>query len=78
MTKNHRSTHRATPILPESEPPFISLHTTVVLLAAFIIGLVIGGVTVLSGAPAATAVLAGLLGAGSSIPVLRVLIGPSR
>ncbi|GAA3807283.1 hypothetical protein ACFS5L_42365 [Streptomyces phyllanthi] len=60
------------------EPPFLSLHTTVVLLVAFVIGLVMGSLTLLSGVPVAGAVVAGLTGAGSAVPVLRRLIGPSR
>ncbi|MER6736569.1 hypothetical protein [Streptomyces puniciscabiei] len=59
------------------EPPFLSLHTTVVLLTAIVIGLVAGGLTVLTGAPVAGAVLAGLTAAGSSVPVLHSLIGRS-
>ncbi|MFF3691452.1 hypothetical protein [Streptomyces sp. NPDC002187] len=57
------------------EPPFLSLHTTVVLLAALVTGLVAGGLTALTGAPVAGAVLAGLTAAGSAVPVLRSLIG---
>ncbi|MFF2123575.1 hypothetical protein ACFVXH_40225 [Kitasatospora sp. NPDC058184] len=56
------------------EPPFLSLHTTVVLLAALVIGLIIGGLTALTGAPIAAAPIAGLMSAGGSIPVLRSLI----
>ncbi|MFC7841917.1 hypothetical protein [Streptomyces sp. NPDC057382] len=59
------------------EPPFLSLRTTVVLLAALVIGLVAGGLTVLTGTPVAGAVLAGLTAAGSSVPVLHSLIGRS-
>ncbi|MFD4865277.1 hypothetical protein [Streptomyces sp. NPDC058412] len=54
--------------------PFLSLHTTVVLLTALVIGLVIGGLTFLTGISAAAAVLAGLTGTGASTPVLRSLI----
>lgn len=54
--------------------PFLSLHTTVVLLTALVIGLVIGGLTALTGVPVATAVIAGLTSAGASTPVLRTLI----
>lgn len=54
--------------------PFLSLHTTVVLLTALIIGLVIGGLTALTGAPVAAAVIAGLTSAGASTPVLRTII----
>jgi ABC-type antimicrobial peptide transport system permease subunit len=54
--------------------PFLSLHTTVVLLAALVIGLVIGGLTALTGASVAAAVIAGLTSAGASAPVLRTLI----
>lgn len=60
------------------EPPFLSLHTTVVLLTAVVIGLVAGCLTVLTGAPVAGAVLAGLTASGSAMPVLRSLIGRSR
>ncbi|MGW1673350.1 hypothetical protein [Streptomyces sp. NPDC002324] len=62
----------------EPESPFLSLHTTVVLLTALVIGLVAGGLTALTGAPVAGAVLAGLAAAGPSVPVLRLLIGASR
>lgn len=55
--------------------PFMTQHTAIILLAAFVIGLVVGGLTFLSGNPTASAVLAGLLSAGGSVPVLRTLIG---
>ncbi|MFE6962158.1 hypothetical protein [Streptomyces sp. NPDC057696] len=62
----------------EAEPPFLSLHTTVVLLTALVLGLVIGGLTALTGVPVAGAVLAGLSVAGSAVPVLRSLISQPR
>ncbi|MFJ6088034.1 hypothetical protein ACIQI8_42400 [Streptomyces sp. NPDC092369] len=58
---------------PEPGLPFLSLHTTVVLLTSFALGLVAGGLTALSGAPGAGS---GLAAAGSAVPVLRSLIGP--
>ncbi|MGX9890513.1 hypothetical protein [Streptomyces sp. NPDC002276] len=59
----------------QSEPdPFMTLHTAVVLLTAVVIGLAVGGLSYLSGTPVAGAVLAGLLGSGSSVPVLHHLI----
>ncbi|MEV5981912.1 hypothetical protein [Streptomyces sp. NPDC052114] len=58
-----------------SSGPFLTVHTAVVLLMATVIGLVVGGLTFLSGATAAGAVLAGLTGAGVSVPTLRGLIG---
>lgn len=61
-----------------NEPPFLSLHTSVVLLTATVLGLVIGVLTVLTGAPVAGAVLAGLSAAGTSVPVLRSHIGSPR
>ncbi|MFF5189403.1 hypothetical protein ACFY30_37525 [Streptomyces sp. NPDC000345] len=59
-------------------PPFLSVHTTVVLLSAVVIGLVAGGLTALTGAPGAGAALTGLAAAGPAVPVLRSLIGPPR
>ncbi|MFG2271912.1 hypothetical protein ACWEGX_08155 [Streptomyces chartreusis] len=59
---------------PASEPPFLSLHTAVVLLAALAIGLAIGVLTAFTGVPGAAAVIAGLTTTGASIPVLRSLI----
>lgn len=56
------------------EPPFISMHTTVVLLTSVVIGLVVGGLTFLSDFSTPGAVLAGLGAAGLSVPVLRSLI----
>jgi hypothetical protein len=55
-------------------PPFLTVHTTVVLLAALFIGCLVGGLTFLNGSPLAGAVLAGLTGVGVSVPVLRSLI----
>ncbi|MFU0243081.1 hypothetical protein ACKI1J_46250 [Streptomyces scabiei] len=46
-----------------------------VLLIAVIIGLIVGGLTFLSGGAVAAAVLAGLTAAGVSVPGLRSLIG---
>ncbi|MET9088435.1 hypothetical protein ABZX77_42250 [Streptomyces sp. NPDC004237] len=63
---------------PETEPPFLSLHTAVVLLTALVLGLVVGGLTALTDVPLAGAVLSGLTAAGSTVPVLRSLIGQSR
>ncbi|MBQ0867407.1 hypothetical protein [Streptomyces sp. RK75] len=56
------------------EPPFLSMHSAIVLLAAVVIGLVVGGLTFLSQFSAPRAVLAGLGAAGLSIPALRSLI----
>ncbi|MEU0646080.1 hypothetical protein [Streptomyces umbrinus] len=53
----------------------MSLHTALVLLIAVVIGLIVGGLSFLSGTPAAGAVLAGLISTGGSVPVLRTLIG---
>jgi uncharacterized membrane protein YccC len=60
---------------PQGPAPFLTIHTAVVLLIAVVIGLVVGGLTFLSGGAVAAAVLAGLTTAGVSIPVLRTLIG---
>ncbi|MCX4657401.1 hypothetical protein AB0N79_36355 [Streptomyces microflavus] len=78
MTTN-QNPHQSTSAGPAGEP-FLSLHTAVVLLAATIIGFVLGGLTVLTGAPVAAAVITGITSAGVSIPVLRSLIWqkPSR
>ncbi|MFJ4633719.1 hypothetical protein [Streptomyces sp. NPDC088847] len=59
---------------PPEPHPFMTLHTAVVLLTAVIIGLVVGGLSYLSGTPLAGAVLTGLLSAGGSVPVLHHLI----
>jgi heme A synthase len=60
-----------------STPPdtFLSLHIAVVLLAAVVIGMVIGCLTVLTGAPVAAAAIAGVSSADGSFPALRTLIG---
>lgn len=59
----------------EPEPPFMPLHTAVVLLMAVVIGLVAGCLTALTDASVAGAALVGLTAAGASVPVLRTLIG---
>ncbi|MDJ0382024.1 hypothetical protein [Streptomyces sp. G-G2] len=63
------------PSPPGPPSPFIPLHTAVVLLIAALVGLVAGGLTFLAGNPPAVGLLAGLGAAGTSIPVLRSLIG---
>lgn len=60
---------------PSQPVPFITQHTAIILLAAFVIGLIIGSLTFLSGTSAAGSVLASLVSAGGSVPVLRSLIG---
>ncbi|MFK4106706.1 hypothetical protein ACI2L1_43010 [Streptomyces sp. NPDC019531] len=57
-----------------SEPPFISLHTAIVLVTGAVIGLIVGGLTYLSDGSAPGAVLAALGAMGVSVPVLRSLI----
>jgi hypothetical protein len=64
----------SSPVPPPPEPPFISMHTAVVLLTAIVIGLVVGGLTFLSEFSAPDAALAGLGAGGLSVPVLRSLI----
>lgn len=65
----------STPTPPGEPGPFLTLHTALVLLTAVVIGLVVGGLTLLSDNSAAGSVLAGLVAGGASIPVLRSLIG---
>ncbi|MFD6822773.1 hypothetical protein ACFWC5_20720 [Streptomyces sp. NPDC060085] len=59
---------------PENPQPFLSLRTAVVLLIAFVIGTVMGVLTLLTGAPAAAAVAVGISSAGMSIPDLHTHI----
>lgn len=58
-----------------SETPLLSVHATVVFLAAVIIGLVMGGLMFLHDKSVPAAVTAGLVAAGGSVPVLHKLIG---
>ncbi len=58
-----------------SETPLLSVHAAVVFLTAAIIGLVMGGLVFLHDKSVPTAVTAGLLTAGGSVPVLHKLIG---
>ncbi|RSS72382.1 hypothetical protein EF911_23275 [Streptomyces sp. WAC06128] len=66
--------HGTPPPSPQPEPPFLPMHTAVVLLAAAVIGLVVGLLTVATRVPPASAALAGLTAAGFSVPILRSLI----
>ncbi|WP_445280250.1 hypothetical protein [Streptomyces sp. DSM 118148] len=61
---------------PQGPAPFLTIHTAVVLLIAVVIGLVVGGLTFLSGGAVAAAVLAGLTAAGVSVPVLGMATKP--
>lgn len=73
-TSTTTGAHVNPPGSPPPEPPFISMHTAVVLLTAVVIGLVVGGLTFLSEFSTAGAVLAGLAASGLSLPILRSLI----
>ncbi|MFE9813349.1 hypothetical protein [Streptomyces sp. NPDC005548] len=59
---------------PQSPPPFLSLHTAVVLLIACLLGALIGVLTFFTGVPVAAAVIAGITSAGACISPLRNLI----
>ncbi|MFD5819362.1 hypothetical protein [Streptomyces sp. NPDC127038] len=59
---------------PQNPQPFLSLHTAVVLLIAFVIGTVMGVLTLLTGAPTAAAIAAGITSAGATIPTLHTHI----
>ncbi|GAA2619000.1 MULTISPECIES: hypothetical protein [Streptomyces] len=59
---------------PRDDEPFLTLHTTVVLLVCLLVGGAAGVLTHLGGIPPALSVLAGLTAAGSALPVARGLI----
>ncbi|WP_329331384.1 hypothetical protein OG866_01265 [Streptomyces sp. NBC_00663] len=59
---------------PQNSQPFLPLRTAVVLLIAFVIGVVMGILAGLAGAPVAGAVAVGLTSTGASVPVLCTLI----
>ncbi|MGW4440802.1 hypothetical protein ACWELO_34650 [Streptomyces sp. NPDC004596] len=63
-------------LTPQGPAPFLTIHTAVVLLIAVVIGLVVGGLTFLSGGAVAAAVPAGLTAAGVSVPVLGMATKP--
>ncbi|WEO99540.1 hypothetical protein A6P39_038905 [Streptomyces sp. FXJ1.172] len=60
---------------PTAPPPFVSLHTAVVLLAAAFCGLVMGGLMFLSEGSVPKAVATGLATAGAGTVALHKLIG---
>ncbi|MFF1909127.1 hypothetical protein [Kitasatospora sp. NPDC058218] len=65
---------RPTPPNTPEPSPFLTVRTALVLLAAAVIGLVIGGLTFLSGGHAAVAAVAGLTASGASVLGLHTLI----
>ncbi|AVV48008.1 hypothetical protein C6376_41410 [Streptomyces sp. P3] len=58
-----------------ASPPFVSLHTTVVMLTAAFFGVAMGGLMFLSEKSVPKAVATGLTTAAVSTPVLHRLIG---
>ncbi|MET7842215.1 hypothetical protein ABZT45_27005 [Streptomyces sp. NPDC005356] len=72
-TPNTQPTPPAVPPAPNPEP-FLSLHTTVVLLTALVLGFIIGSLTAFTGVHPAAAAIAGLTTAGASTAALRTLI----
>ncbi|MFF3617299.1 hypothetical protein [Streptomyces sp. NPDC002580] len=76
MAKKKLTPHQAsTAPVPE---PFLSLHTTVVLLAALVLGAIVGALSAMTGAVPAADTLAGLGAAGVCVPVLNTLIGKGK
>ncbi|WP_406476283.1 hypothetical protein [Streptomyces sp. NBC_01615] len=73
-TQNQQTTNPPASNGLDSELPFLSLHTAVVLLAAVMIGFLVSFLTATTRVSPAAAVIAGLASAGTSIPVLRSLI----
>jgi hypothetical protein len=73
------STYKGQPVpsnqLTDGSAPLLTSHAALILLAAAVIGCVVAGLTHLSARNSAAAALAGLVGAGASIPVLHTLIG---
>lgn len=61
--------------LTDGSEPLLTSYAALILLAAVVIGGVVAGLTHLSARNSAAAALAGLVGAGASIPVLHTLIG---
>lgn len=61
--------------LPSPVPPFMSLHTSVVILAAGLLGIVMGALMFLAEKSVPKAMAAGLGTFGLSVPVLHKLIG---
>ncbi|MDA5283696.1 hypothetical protein [Streptomyces sp. Isolate_45] len=59
---------------PADNGAFLPLRTAVVLLTALVLGLIVGGLTALTGTHPATAVIAGLTTAGAGTAALRTLI----
>lgn len=70
----HVSSNPPSPPSSQGPGPLVTLRTALVLLLAFIIGLLVAGLSYLSGTSAAGAVLAGLLSSGCSVPTLHHLI----
>ncbi|MFF1909227.1 hypothetical protein [Kitasatospora sp. NPDC058218] len=60
--------------LPSEPDPPLTVRTAIILLGGAFIGTVVGGLTFLGGSPAAGAVLAGLMGLGTSVMGLHKLI----
>ncbi|MBQ0855655.1 hypothetical protein J8N05_46715 (plasmid) [Streptomyces sp. BH-SS-21] len=56
--------------------PLLSPRALLILLAAVVIGAIVGVLTFFSAGSAAGAILAGLCGSGASIMGLHLLIGP--
>ena len=60
---------------PPAQAPFLTMRTAVIILAAVVIGIVVGVLSFFAGHIIAAAFLAGLCAFGGSIPVLHSLIG---
>ncbi|MFI6038099.1 hypothetical protein ACIBBD_28905 [Streptomyces sp. NPDC051315] len=86
MAQDHHSSEPARPEPPSphsnvgspstaTPPPFLPLHTTVVLLVAAFIGVAMGGLMFLADRSVAKAVFTGLTITGACIVGLRKMIG---
>ncbi|MFF1265266.1 hypothetical protein ACFVZE_05445 [Streptomyces anulatus] len=70
------SGHPSHPAIPaEVSGPLLTSRSALILVAAVLLGGIVGVLTYFSTGNTAAAVLAGLAGAGASTPVLHALIG---
>ncbi|MFD9235704.1 hypothetical protein ACFWB3_10530 [[Kitasatospora] papulosa] len=75
-TSSRNQVPPASPARVESgSGPLLTSHAALILLAAVVVGGVVAALTYLSAGNGAAAALAGLMGAGASIPVLHTMIG---
>ncbi len=75
MTEAESTAQIASPVVADDPGPLVTAHAALVFLAATVVGVIVGGLTLSSTGSGAQAMLGALASAGVSTPMFHKYIG---